>query len=269
MDEAIDDTIVAGFRALFVGRSALVLEDEPAVAGHIALMLRQAGFSDVMVCATGELACDWARRRDFDVLILDRQTPGMDGASALRHIRAGDPATGSTHAPAIFLTALGGDRHRIEGLAGGADDYIVKPVSDEELLARVAALLRRRGWERRADAAVERDEIVSGPLTIRKRAAIAVLCGQRLELTGREFAILTTLAENIGLPVTRSMLWSTCWPTYSFEPDTFANTIDVHVSRLRRKLEAAAGCLLPTQLPLITAVRAQGIMLRSLEGAAP
>ena len=256
-----EDTIEHGFRRLFLGRSALILEDEAEVAELIAAALGRAGFGRVDVVASGLAAVERAAADPFDILILDRQTPELDGLGALGRIRG--EGGRSNRAPALFLSALGSERHRIEGLAGGGDDYAVKPLSEIELLARLAALLRRREW----DGAPSSDTILAcGPLRIDTGAMTASLCGQPLDLTAREFSILSLLARNIGLPVTRSMLWSICWSTYNFVPANFANTIDVHVSRLRRKLDAAGGEL-PAELnPLIVAVRSQGLMLRRLDG---
>ena len=258
-----DETIKHGFRCLFLGRAALILEDEAEVAELIAAALGRAGFGRIDVVGNGREAVERAGSDPFDILILDRQTPELDGLGALGRIRGGGGR--SNRAPALFLTALGSERHRIEGLAGGGDDYAVKPLSEIELLARLAALLRRREW----DAASPSDHVVDcGPLRLDTGAMTASLCGNMLDLTAREFSILSLLARNIGLPVTRSMLWSVCWSTYNFVPANFANTIDVHVSRLRRKLEAAAGEELPARLnPLIVAVRSQGLMLRRLDGA--
>lgn len=252
------------FRRLFLGRNALILEDEEEVAELLATALRKAGFESVEVTGNGLEAIELAKGRSFDILILDRQTPGLDGLGALEKIRGG---TGqSMRAPALFLTALGSERHRVEGLAGGGDDYAVKPLSEIELLARLAALLRRRAWD--AGPAAEQEALSCGPLHIDPGSMTASLCCTQLDLTAREFAILTLLARNVGLPVTRSMLWSTCWSTYNFVPANFANTIDVHVSRLRRKLDAAASCVPAHLNPLIVAVRSQGLMLRRLDEVA-
>lgn len=261
MGPADDTSIEQSFRRLFLGRSALILEDETEVAELIATALSRAGFGRVDVVANGLDAVERAAADPFDILILDRQTPELDGLGALGRIRS--EGGRSTRAPALFLSALGSERHRIEGFAGGGDDYAVKPLSEIELLARLAALLRRREW----DGATPRATAIScGPLRIDTGTMTASLCGNALDLTAREFSILSLLAQNIGLPVTRSMLWSVCWSTYNFVPANFANTIDVHVSRLRRKLEAAVTDL-PTDLsPLILAVRSQGLMLRRLDG---
>ena len=262
MEQGDDKGIEQTFRRLFLGRSALILEDEEEVADLLASALRRAGFDRVEVTGDGLEAVRLAGESCYDVLILDRQTPGIDGLGALGRIR--DASGQSTRAPALFLTALGSERHRVEGLAGGGDDYAVKPLSEIELLARLAALLRRRAWD---SGAGEDGALVCGPLRIDPGSMTASLCGAQLDLTAREFAILSLLARNAGLPVTRSMLWSICWSTYNFVPANFANTIDVHVSRLRRKLEAAASCIPAHLSPLIVAVRSQGLMLRRLDDA--
>lgn len=257
-----EEAIEHSFRRLFLGRSALILEDEAEVAELIAAALERAGFDRVDVVGNGREAVERAGTDAFDILILDRQTPELDGLGALGSIRSGGGR--SNRAPALFLTALGSERHRIEGLAVGGDDYAVKPLSEIELLARLAALLRRREWD---GAATSETALDCGPLRIDTGAMTATLCDQPLDLTAREFSILSLLARNIGLPVTRSMLWSVCWSTYNFVPANFANTIDVHVSRLRRKLEAAGGDLPASLNPMIVAVRSQGLMLRRLDSA--
>lgn len=259
-----DDRLDVRLRGLFAGRIALVLEDEPEIAGSLAAALSRHGFAEVEVLADGRKAVAHAAQKAFDLLILDRQVPGMDGISALEKIRAsGGP---SARAPALFLTALGTERQKVEGLAAGGDDYVVKPVSDNELLARVAALIRRSTlWGAAAEPV---GPIVNGPLTVDRKAMAASLFGEPLDLTPREHAILQILAESTGLPVTRSMLWSRCWADYNFMPANAANTIDVHVSRLRKKLDAANGQLDERLRPLIIAVRGQGLMLRDLAGAA-
>jgi len=211
------------------------------------------------VVADGNKAVIHAREKRYDVLILDRQVPGLDGVGALEKVRTnGGP---SADAPALFLTALGTERQKVEGLAAGGDDYIVKPVSDTELLARVAVMIRR---STRFAAAEPAEKIENGPLVVDRKSMSATLFDQVLELTPREHGILQVLAESTGLPVTRSMLWSRCWSDYNFMPSNAANTIDVHVSRLRKKLEAASGELDERLRPIIIAVRSQGLMLRDL-----
>jgi two-component system OmpR family response regulator len=245
-----------------VGRSALVLEDEAPVAEHIVHCLKRAGFARVDQVADGEAAIDRARDSEYDILLLDRMTPSLDGLAALAAIRR-FPSAAAT--PALFLTALGSERHRIEGLAAGGDDYLVKPVSDEELLARVAVLLRR---QMRVQASVDRTAPIHlGALLLMPRELRVSLAGTVIDLTAREFSILQTLAENAGLPVTRSMLWSRCWSNYTFQPSNFANTIDVHISRLRRKLAAAGEQAGVDASDAIVALRTQGFTLRPIHQA--
>ena len=248
-------------RDLFAGRSALVLEDESELAGHLSGALSRHGFAHVDVLASGAEAIRHAEEKAYDVMILDRQVPDVDGLKALEQVRAGGGR--SAQAPALFLTALGTERQRVDGIAAGGDDYVVKPVSDVELLARVAALLRR---SMRAHPTEPPTIIENGPLVVDRRAMTAKMFEETLDLTPREHSILQVLAEGMGLPVTRSMLWSRCWSDYNFMPSNAANTIDVHVSRLRKKLDAASEPLDETLRPLIVAVRSQGLMLRDLSG---
>ena len=254
-DDALDERL----RSLFAGCIALVLEDEPEIAGSLAAALSRHGFAEVDVVADGTKAVTHARQKTYDVLILDRQVPGLDGVSTLERVREeGGP---SATAPALFLTALGTERQKVEGLAAGGDDYIVKPVSDIELLARVAAVIRRKTqWS----AAEPTGPIINGPLLVDRKSMSASLFGNALDLTPREHSILQVLSESTGLPVTRSMLWSRCWSDYNFMPSNSANTIDVHVSRLRKKLDAHSDPLDDQLRPLIIAVRSQGLMLRDL-----
>ncbi|MBZ6378013.1 two-component system response regulator [Pacificimonas flava] len=244
-------------RGMFLGRTALVLEDEPELAGHLASVLSRHGFADVDVVADGEEAVARAGAQPFDILVLDRQVPGLNGLAALERIRASGASSGS---PALFLTALGTERQRVEGIASGGDDYVVKPVGDLELLARLAALLRRQVQEpERGTRTVQ-----NGPLMVDPATLTARLGEEALDLTPREHGILLVLAENSGLPVTRSMLWSRCWSDYNFMPANATNTIDVHVSRLRKKLDAASEPIPESLKPLIVAVRGRGLMLRDL-----
>ncbi len=263
-----DALMLASIRAYCAGRLVLVLEDDLAAGAAVEACLMDAGCGRVVRVVDGLAAVEAADAEAFDLLILDRNTPGLDGRKALERIRAQEVAHRRAPAPAIFLTALGADRQRLEGLMAGADDYLVKPVSDLELLARVGALLRRSAWSRSPEDE-EPDSIENGPMTLRLGSLEVLLAGQPIKLTGREHAVLALLARNLGLPVTRSMIWQRCWPEYNFQPDEFENRIDVHVSRLRKRLEAAADAagtdVVPMSArPLILSIRSQGLMLRKL-----
>jgi two-component system OmpR family response regulator len=275
--EALDAALIAAFRPYCTDRRALVLEDDPALGGAICESLHAAGFKAADLVTNGLDAVERAAPGAYDLLILDRNTPGIDGREALMRIRAAEAAhTDAPRAAAMFLTALGVDRQRIEGLVAGADDYLVKPVSPMELLARAAALLRRTGWSPAKDPNEIPALIENGPLVLRPPSLEAVLGGAAVKLTGREYAILALLAANLGLPVTRSMIWDRCWPEYNFLPEEFENRIDVHAARLRKRLETAidaasaasgAPVVAASARPLITSIRSQGLMLRDLRGS--
>lgn len=269
--EDVSGGVLKAFREHCAGRRVMVLEDDPVAAAAMQASLTQAGCGQVVWLANGLAAVEAAISQPFDLLILDRNTPGIDGRQTLERIRQHEAAAGRAPTPAMFLTALGIDRQRIEGLVAGADDYLVKPVSDLELLARAAALMRRSTWTPAGDVAGNptSDRLVNGPLALRPSAMEVVLAGRPLKLTGREIAILTLLAQNLGAPVTRAMIWDRCWPEYTFQPEEFENRIDVHASRLRKRLEIAAQEAGPSVVahssrPLIVSIRNQGLMLRNL-----
>ena len=156
----------AALAGVFAGRRALLLEDDPALADHVVDRLLRAGFEAVDRVDAGEAALEMANAHCYDVLILDRMTRGLDGLETLKRLRAG--SSPSSDAPALLLTALTGERQRVEGLLGGADDYLSKPVGDEELLARVAAQLRRAARRARPANA----DLVNGPFRLSPGAQI-------------------------------------------------------------------------------------------------
>lgn len=267
----VNGDVLKAFRAHCAGRRVLLLEDDRAVGAAIQAALTQGGCREVVWVTDGLEAVEVSTGQTFDLLIFDRNTPGIDGREALERIRRRDATTGRAPVPAMFLTALGADRQRLEGLVAGADDYLVKPISDMELLARAAALLRRSAWAPAHEDDAPAEVLGNGPLVLRPSAMEVILAGQSIKLTGREFSILKLLAQNLGLPVTRSMIWDHCWPEYNFQPDEFENRIDVHASRLRKRLETAAEeagpAIVPLSArPLIISIRNQGLMLRNLRG---
>jgi two-component system OmpR family response regulator len=265
----VDDLLLQALSVHCAGRAVLVLEDDPAVGAAIKAGLGRAGCEPVVWVTDGLEAVAKAAEQRFDLLILDRNTPGVDGREALARIRS---AEGGAPVPAMFVTALGADRQKLEGLMSGADDYLVKPVSEMDLLARSAALLRRATWDRTPGAVSDPDTIENGPMVLHLAGLEMTLAGKAVKLTGREYAILSLLARNLGLPVTRSMIWDRCWPEYNFQPEEFENRIDVHASRLRKRLETAADeagleVVPASARPLILSIRNQGLMLRKLRGA--
>jgi two-component system OmpR family response regulator len=260
------DPGVAALRPFFAGRRALTLEDDPVLAAWMEGVLLGAGFAAVTRVDTGRAAVA-AAEVAHDVLIFDRMTPDLDGAAALAAIRNADPPGPCARAPALLVTALASERHRIEGLTGGADDYVPKPVGEGELLARIAAQLRRSAWSSGGPVAPpERQVLTNGALRLDVAARTATFAGAPVALTGKEFAILSELARHVGHPVTRLMLWDRCWPEWTHQPEQWTNTIDVAMRRLRKGLQSVEAALPAAYAPLIVNVRTEGFVLRDLTG---
>ncbi len=199
----------------------LVLEDDPIVGPYVAKALREAGHV-VDLCMDGIEGQQSARADYYEVVILDRMLPGVNGLTILRDMRAT-----ANHTPVLILSALGETDDRVEGLRLGSDDYLSKPFSITELLARVEALGRRPTEMRRFDKIVVNDLQVDLTKREVRRG------GDKVELTSREFRLLEYLLRNSGRVVTRSMILEAVWD-YRIDPQT--NIVDQHVSRLRQKL---------------------------------
>lgn len=258
----IGDDPFAQLTDVFAGRTALLLEDDPALSEHVAERLLQAGFAQVDCFDAGEGALDAARSRPYDVLILDRHTRGMDGLGMLKALR--EAAGPSSDAPALMLTAMGAERQKVEGLLGGADDYLAKPVGDEELLARIAAQLRRAARRARPASA----DLVNGPFRLSFGARTLKLelgeVSRLIDLSPLEFSIVCELMTARGQPVTKTMLWDRCWVEWKFLPDNFVNIIDARISALRRRLKEQAPELGEDLHPLIVSARSQSLIFRDL-----
>lgn len=256
----VEDDAFAQLSAVFEGRAALLLEDDPALADHVEARLRRAGFARVDRFDAGEGALKAATAAAYDVMILDRLTAGLDGLETLKRIRAsGGP---SSETPALMLTALGGERQKVDGLLSGADDYLAKPVGDEELLARIAAQLRRS--QRRAAPS----ELINGPFRLSPGARTLKLGERALDLSPLEFAIVCELMTARGQPVTKTMLWDRCWVEWNFLPDNFVNIIDARISALRKRLREQCPEVPAEMHPLIVSARSQSLVFRDLSAAA-
>lgn len=258
----------AALAEMFDGRRVLLLEDDPSLAEHVAERLLRAGFGAVDRFDAGEAALAAATATAYDVLILDRMTRGLDGLSTLRRLREGKGP--SALAPALMLTALGGESQKVEGLLGGADDYLAKPVGDEELLARMAAQMRRHPRHARPHGA----DILNGPFRLSPGARTLKLettradgsTGSRLiDLSPLEFSIVAELMQARGQPVTKTMLWDRCWVEWKFLPDNFVNIIDARISALRRRLKEQAPEIGDDLHPLIVSARSQSLIFRDLD----
>jgi len=212
-------------------RRALVAEDDQDIGQLLALYLQKAGFTPTVV-TNGRDVVPRVKREPPDVIILDVMMPGMDGLDVCRALRA-DPDTAAV--PVIMLTAKGEESDRIVGLELGADDYITKPFSPNEVIARVRALLRRAHR-----VAPDDQRIVYGPLSIDVERHVVKAHGEDVKLTAKEFLLLQYLMEHRGRVLSRDLLLSDVWG-YSYTGGT--RTVDVHVRRLREKVPFLADAI--------------------------
>jgi len=221
---------------------ALLVEDDARLARFTAEFLTQHGV-DVTCVADGNAALRAARARSFDVVILDLMLPGRDGLAVCRELRAWSAV------PILVVTARTDEPDRIVGLELGADDYLGKPFSPRELLARVRALVRRA----RGHLGVEADVVRTGPLELRVGSMTASFAGRPVDLTTYEFTILRVLAERCGRVLSREQISELARGTGS---DAFDRSIDVRISRIRQKLGED-----PSSPSIIRTVRGIGYML--------
>jgi DNA-binding response OmpR family regulator len=208
-----------------VASRVLIVEDEPDIRDLLGFHLEREGYQ-VTKARTGAEALRLVRSAPPDLLLLDLMLPEIDGLEVCRRLRR-DPGTASL--PIVMLTAKGEEVDRILGLELGADDYIVKPFSPKEVVARVRAVLRR---SRVPDAAAV---IASGRLTIDPGRHTVEVAGATVELTRKEFDLLRALAEARGRVLSREFLLDRVWG-YAAAGEIESRTVDVHVRRLRMKL---------------------------------
>ena len=202
----------------------LVVEDEPSIAEVVSLYLKRAGYQ-VKVVGDGQAALDWMARQMPDLLILDVMLPQVDGFTVIRWLRD------RSDVPVIMLTARREESDRIAGLEMGADDYVVKPFSPQELVSRVRAVLRRtkggtkNGSEKPLDV---------GDLHIDPQTRLVTIRGEELILTAKEFDMLDWLARHPRQVFSRDQLLEAVWGLSDYiDP----STVTVHVRRLREKIE--------------------------------
>jgi DNA-binding response OmpR family regulator len=202
----------------------LVVDDEPTIGEVVSAYLQKAGY-ETRVAADGEAALAAVAEHAPDLIVLDLMLPGTDGLEVMRRVRERPDRA----AAIILLTAKGAESDRVTGLRLGADDYVVKPFSPAELVARVDAVLRRFDTVR-----VEQPTLTFGPLEIDPSARRVHCSGEPTVLTSREFDLLLFLARHPGRAFTREELMDHVWQ-YAFYSDT--STVTVHIRRLRAKLE--------------------------------
>ncbi len=223
------------------GARILVVEDDMAIAREIAGELQGHGYR-VEQAGDGETALAKAAGGGYDLLIVDRLLPVLNGLALIERLRAEH-----VRAPVLVLSALSGVDDRVSGLKAGGDDYLTKPFAVAELLARVAALLRR-------PAATRETSLMVGELTLDLIDREARRGSRQIELLPREFKLLEYLMRHAGEVVTRGMLLEDVWH-YRFVPET--NLVDVHIGKLRRKIDT------PSDVPMIDSVRGIGFVLHA------
>jgi len=229
-------------------QTILTIEDDAAIRRGIVDALGYAGYR-VLESGDGHDGLDMAVRHDYDLLLLDLVLPGNDGLSILREVRKTRPTQ-----PVIILSARGEEDDRVEGLKLGADDYVVKPFSVKELLARVEAVLRRSP-ERPTDL----DKVsYPGGLVDFARCEVQFEDGERVELSEREIELLRYLVKNRGRAIARDELLANVWRISPQGVST--RTIDMHVARLREKLRDA-----PADPQVLLTVRGKGYMFANRE----
>jgi DNA-binding response OmpR family regulator len=204
-------------------RTILVVDDEPTIADVVASYLRREGY-EAVTASDGPAAVAAAERHPPDLVVLDVMLPGFDGLQVMARLRQ------RRAVPVILLTARGEEADRVVGLRLGADDYVVKPFSPAELVARVAAVLRRAEPGRDGDGELIR----FGRVEVDAPARTVTVGGEQVELTAKEFDLLHYLARGINQVFTRDQLMEAVW-RYPFYSDTA--TVTVHVRRIRQKIE--------------------------------
>lgn len=213
-------------------RKVLVVDDDSHIRDVIAFALRREGFT-VLEARDGEIALATFEREAPDLLILDVMMPGRDGLQVCQAVRAGGHGSAArSNVPILFLSAKDAELDRVLGLEVGGDDYIGKPFSPRELVARVKAFFRR--LEAQADPTLR--ELVVGPLRMDLEAWTVSLRDRQVELTRTEFGLLATLAQHCGKVLNRGALIN---GTYTGQRIVSDRTIDSHLRRLRRKLRDA------------------------------
>jgi DNA-binding response OmpR family regulator len=200
--------------------TALVVEDEESIASLVRSYLEREGFT-VVHASDGAAALEQLEQRPVRVVLLDVGLPDMDGFDVCTRIRAG------SRVPILMLTARDEEPDRVTGLEVGADDYVTKPFSPRELLARVRAVLRRvETWS-------EEPELTLGDVSVRREARLATVAGEAVDLTAKEFDLLAFFLGNADAVLTRELLLDRVWGL-AYPGGT--RTVDVHVASLRRKL---------------------------------
>lgn len=223
----------------------LVIEDDKEAASYMVKGLTESGHTTVLA-TDGKEGLGQALTSDFDVMIVDRMLPSLDGLSIVSAVRAAKIKT-----PILFLSALGEVDNRIEGLKAGGDDYLTKPYSFSELIARIEALFRRNQPEEAAVPKLRFHDLELDLATHRVTRG-----GKSISINPREFRMLEYFVRNKGRIITRTMLLEKVWDQH-FDPKT--NVVDVYINRLRNKIDK------DFDKPLLQTVRGAGYILRETD----
>ncbi len=205
----------------------LVVDDEKPISDIMKFFLEKEGYI-VSVANDGILALEMFNNNEYDLILLDQMLPGIDGTDILRQIRA------KSQLPIIMVTAKDSEIDKILGLEMGADDYVTKPFSNRELLARIKANLRRNTINKVQQTEINNNDIKISNLTIHPDAYSVSKNGKDIELTHKEFTLLYHLAQRLGQVMTRDDLLQTVWG-YDYFGDV--RTVDVTIRRIREKIE--------------------------------
>src|SRR5438270_6742033 len=206
--------------------SVLIVEDEESLADPLAFLLRKEGF-EATVVTDGQAALAEFERAGADIVLLDLMLPGISGTDVCKQLRA------RSSVPVIMVTARDSEIDKVVGLELGADDYVTKPYSARELIARIRAVLRR-GGEPGADPELQPQVLAAGPVRMDVERHVVTVSGGEVPLPLKEFDLLEYLLRNVGRVLTRGQLIDRVWGA-DYVGDT--KTLDVHVKRLRSKIE--------------------------------
>jgi two-component system response regulator RegX3 len=224
----------------------VIIDDDPSMVELISLWLEGAGY-DAKAFTSGQQFIDFGNKEQFDLLLLDWMMPEMDGEQVLEWIRN----KSNLDIPVIFVTARDTEDDISKILTGGADDYIVKPVKQKEMLARITAVSRRHAPHQ------ESTEMVFGNLRIDPNSRLVSKVGEPVKLTEKEFKLILFIFKNIGRLLSRDQILSAVW---GYDDSLNTRTVDTHMSRIRKKLE-----LVPEQGWRLTSIYHQGYRLEQIE----
>ena len=227
----------------------LVVDDEANIAELLRMALRYEGW-DVEVALTGSQAVSTARKQGPDAVVLDMMLPDFDGMEVLRRLRADQPDV-----PVLFLTARDAVEDRVAGLTAGGDDYVTKPFSLEEVVARLRALMRRAGAQQTAEHSV----LTVGDLVLDEDSHEVSRGGEPISLTATEFELLRYLMRNPKRVLSKAQILDRVW-NYDFGGQ--ANVVELYISYLRKKIDAG-------REPMIHTMRGAGYVLKPVEAMAP